>query len=326
MCSEEYEESSEVLPGEVELQRAWAAIQLKKFDAAVEWAARSIAADPEDSDAFKFLSIGFQGLGKHEDAIRAADDGLALSPEDAWLHRLRAISLQSLGKQDEALDAAREAIRLEPEDDVAHYAIALAYNELGKHGMARESARKALELDPDDNDYHRLLGDLHLELDPREAERYYRQALALEPVDAIALNNLGVVLDARKKDVEAAMAFKAALILDPDLKEAKRNVHLSVGNLKKFTTYSGIGIIIALAVGYKTLVRLGRVWLETIRDDPGQILLPVSIVLGVSTVAGSILLIKYLLWRKKIAGIEEKDPQLFEIYNKLERDRKLGRL
>ena len=326
MCSEEYEESSEVLPGEVELQRAWAAIQLKRWDEAVEWSVRSIAEDPEDSNAFKFLSIGLTSLHKFDDALKAAEDGLALDPDDEWLHRLRAISLLNLDKKEEALYAAREAVRLEPENAAAHHTVGLVYHNMEMHGQARESARKALELAPDDNDYHRFLGDLFMESEPRKAEKYYRQALAIDPTDAHALNNLGVVLQEMKMDAEATTAYKAALLLDPNMTAARQNVHASVKSLKRFTTYSGIGFIIAFAVIFKNTLRTGRVWYEMVSEDPGQVLYPLAVVLGIVGIAGSIILVKYLLWRKKLAAIEEKDPQLFEIYQKLEQDRKLGRL
>lgn len=60
--------------------------------------------------------------------------------------------------------------------------------------------------------------------DPGEAERHYRQAIALNPEYAEARNNLALVLRARKEDLEAEIQLLRALAAKPDLVNARFNL------------------------------------------------------------------------------------------------------
>ena len=93
------------------------------------------------------------------------------------------------------------------------------------------------------------MGDRHLDLaDNLAAERAYRQALALEPNDVPALNNLGCALLAQKRKTEATLAFKSALLLDPTMSEAKGNTHETMRGLVGSATTRGVLALVAASV------------------------------------------------------------------------------
>jgi Flp pilus assembly protein TadD len=84
----------------------------------------------------------------------------------------------------------------------------------------------ALTLAPEEGRLHRLLGDEYLNMgESGQASDAYHRALGFEPNDAGTLNNLGCAYLRRGRAEEAALAFKAAVLLDPSMKEAKENAH-----------------------------------------------------------------------------------------------------
>ena len=57
----------------------------------------------------------------------------------------------------------------------------------------------------------------------REAELVFRQVLTIAPTNSASLNYLGVSLHSQGKHKDAALAFKSALIINPNLEAAKSN-------------------------------------------------------------------------------------------------------
>jgi Flp pilus assembly protein TadD len=74
---------------------------------------------------------------------------------------------------------------------------------------------------------HVNLGQLaHVRANFREAETHYREALRLDPDDALAAFNLGVVLEDTARPAEADRAYRRALAADPTMAEAHYNLAL----------------------------------------------------------------------------------------------------
>ena len=98
---------------------------------------------------------------------------------------------------DRASDAARRAAQLSPGDAETHVALSLAARSRSDVRTWRAEARRALELDPRAAEAMALLGDSYSayvyacnrDQDPELAERYYRQALELQPNLSTAVSN-----------------------------------------------------------------------------------------------------------------------------------------
>jgi tetratricopeptide (TPR) repeat protein len=89
---------------------------------------------------------------------------------------------------------------------------------------AREAYRRALALDPVHADALVNLGRLlHESGDARGAEEHYRRALAARPGDATAAFNLGVALEDLGRTQEALAAYEGAVALEPDNADAHYN-------------------------------------------------------------------------------------------------------
>jgi tetratricopeptide (TPR) repeat protein len=150
----------------------------------------------------------------------------------------------------------------EPDDRHLWLIYGQALNDLARYAEARSAYERALALTPDEEraPVYRLLGQLHeARSELREAERYYRDAIALAPEHPsayvflggmLALNgrleeaerihrrgtecvegptdeafyNLGLVQRARRDYLGALTSFRRALELDPDYEEARQAI------------------------------------------------------------------------------------------------------
>ena len=288
--------------------RAEAALRLGRYDEAQREAGQMIAAAPENSTGYAMLARAFLGKAKPAAAQRAAEDGLARSPEREWLHRLRCHALRLQQRYDEALEEARTCVRLLPNESQSHAVLGKALAAKKEREAARDAYRCAIALDPEDGALHRELGDLWLDTDPQVAERSYRKALEIDPNDALALNNLGVVFNKTSRPKEAALAFKAAILADPTVQVAKRNAHSTVN--------ARVGKAVGWGGALYGLLQIGR-----LASAQGA---AIALLLGG---CGAAWFGVRRLWRsRRIAELKREDPQLWSIFEKVEGDRKAGRL
>ena len=298
----------------VACDRASASLDLRRYADALKFAKEAIAHAPREWRGHALLSRSFLGLNDNGSALRAAEGGLGLSPDNEWLHRLRSIALVGLRRYPEALSAADEAAKLAPELGLAHYTRSRALEKLGRMDDARAAARRAVELDASDCMLRRNLGDLFLDREPKVAEGHYREALKLDARDALTLNNLGVALNKQGRRKEAAVAFKSAVIADPGLRVARVNTHETISGMM---TKGGLPLV-GLIIGANVVRILARAGVTTFAIGIG---LAIGVFFAALVVAG--------IWAsrsKTKRELETADPQLMEIFEKLDRDKKAGRL
>jgi tetratricopeptide (TPR) repeat protein len=231
---------------------------------------------------------------------------------DAALDHLRE------GRAGEALAAADEAVALAPGDARAHYVRSLVLEQLKRLPLAREAAERAAALDPEPPAFHEQLGDLWLDDEPARAERHYRESIRRDSWDqrgprrARVLNNLGVALTAQKRGREATLAFKAAHLLDPAMKEAKQNARASIQNLVRGA---------ALLVGVNVLLRFVKTGkhaasFEALRPYKPWLVGATAVLLLASW--------GVWLWRRSagMAQLATDEPELYALYRRLEAERK----
>jgi len=301
-----------VNPGAAERARARAALDLGRFEEAAAHAARAIGAEPGLVDGYGLLGQAEIGLTRPESALATAERGVAVAPDSEWLHRIRSIALRQLKRNKKALAAAREAVRLAPDIPQGHYVLAQALSACKRRKEAVAEAERTLELDPTNATYLTLLGDLHLKKDAKRAERYYRESLSHDPRSASTLNNLGVALLRQRRKVEAAEAFKAAVVADPSMKVARKNAHSTLDAMLRG------GGVLGLVIALQAIVRG-----VSVRRDPRD--------LWAGAVVAAVTLAAWFAYRRFRSSryrkqLERADPQLLSVYEKLRADKKTGRL
>ncbi len=167
-----FERATRLDPGLADAYAAWADLYTiaagdhfsmqEAMPRAKELAARSLALDPDSSDAHAALAnIAMQfdndwGLAEAE-FVRAIE----LNPSNVSAYRFYATLLRALDRLDESMDAYRHAIRLDP---AGHDRIALAWAELeaGQVATALESVEQMPTEGHHARHHHQILGVFYL--------------------------------------------------------------------------------------------------------------------------------------------------------------------
>lgn len=144
---------------------------------------------------------------------------------DAYLRGRTHAQTESSEELQAAIRSFNEAIAAEPRYAAAYGALATTYSIASSDFMstdiamprARAAAVRALEIDPDLATAHAALGTVLSLYDrnPVDGERELHRAVALNPGDPFARQQLGVVLELTGRFGEASRELERALELDP---------------------------------------------------------------------------------------------------------------
>jgi tetratricopeptide (TPR) repeat protein len=139
----------------------------------------------------------------------------ALRPDLGETHNNLGTALSSKGRLDEAIDQFKEAVRVTPHVPAIHMNLA---NALAAGGRFPEAEAKYLELiegiEKSRDDAVKATGNPNLPYDPA--------------IGAL-INNWGVAMFKQGKKDEAIAAFKKALAINPNLKDAKESLAVATG-------------------------------------------------------------------------------------------------
>ncbi len=197
---------------------------------------------------------GVQMLRSGQTAAAASSLLAAIRADDRHFeaHHALGSALAQAGRFADAAAVLTRAVALRPDAAAAHAALGGAYDRQNLHGQAIEAYRRAVELNGGLGPVHHRLGELyalasrpeeaarHLDhaadIDPNttharlcrsdaqllrgdlaDAERWAREAVALEATSSAAQGTLGGMLYAQGRFDEAAGCFEAALRLDPTM-------------------------------------------------------------------------------------------------------------
>ena len=132
------------------------------------------------------------------------------------------------GAPDMALRVSDLIIDRDPGNTSAWVSRGDALYAMGQLTKARAAYRTVIQLDPRVASAHIGLGRTLVRSDPRAAEAEFAKAVAQEPENIVALNNLGITRDLLGRHVEAQDAYRTALMVDPELADVKVNLGLSL--------------------------------------------------------------------------------------------------
>lgn len=187
--------------------------------AAAEYQA-AVALDPQNADALYLLGVTqylqaeqTQDPSLLEEAETSLQAALALRPESVEARYALGGVYFSQGAYEEAAREWQRVAETAPDEPIVYTSLAHAYEKLQRLDEAIAAYQKALALRAD-ADTHVYLGLIYQQQGNYEAAiAEYRQAVALDPQNALAYSALGEVYDQQGKLDEAATAFKQALAL-----------------------------------------------------------------------------------------------------------------
>jgi len=219
-CSQETRPQKGDLSSEPALQRGIAQAQQGDFKKAEEAFEQAVALHPRDARALTALGQVQEQLGKFPESIETFRKVIELDPRSAEAHENLSIALGDRADLAAALKESSIATRLAPSSADAHSLRGRLLSDLGLHEEARGEFRKTLEIDPDNAQalyyWAALEGDEgNSEIQGNLLKRYVR----LLPDQAAAFDQLGHVLEEEHQESEAIVAWRRAIVLNPQYSE-----------------------------------------------------------------------------------------------------------
>jgi tetratricopeptide (TPR) repeat protein len=204
-------------------------------DRAVEWFAHAIRQGPK-LDYLKNLGAALHRLGRLEEALKAYDKALMFAPQDAEIWMNIGNALAQAGRDDEASLSFEHALGLDPRLRSASIGRGRALFKLARYEEALASLDDLVNhSEPDDAEIAHMRSTCMIRMRRfEEALPHVERALALNPDNADALNNLGAIHQARGRCEAALPCFDRALALRPDFIHAMNNKAFSLTELQQF--------------------------------------------------------------------------------------------
>jgi Flp pilus assembly protein TadD len=116
----------------------------------------AVRLDPELPEAHFRLALGYESLGKreeaegeHKKAIEAYKKYLEENRDDAEAHYALGQTYANLGQFSDAIREYREAAKLKDNDPDIYYDLGVAHTKLAQYDAAAAAFSKSLEIDPD---------------------------------------------------------------------------------------------------------------------------------------------------------------------------------
>jgi tetratricopeptide (TPR) repeat protein len=178
--------------------------------------ARKLA--PDDPAVAGYLIEANIAAKKYGAAVDAAKSALAQHPGDLRLTRLEAQALRHNGQTDQGIALLEEAVKRHTDDPAAYISLAQAYSEAERSAQAVKVLQDAQSKFPSHDGIAFELGTVFDKQKKfAEAESAFRQVLARDPENAIALNYLGYMLAERGERLDESVTYlKKALLVEPE--------------------------------------------------------------------------------------------------------------
>ena len=145
---------SEAGTGSQELARAWALLDLRRPEAAVEAAGRGLASDPSNADLHLVRARALRKLGRLVEGRAAVLNALAAAPNSCDAHTLMGEVLLDEQNLPMARRALEHALTLDPGDRGARILLVHCLGRLDDHDAAGAAARQLVAEAPDSASSH----------------------------------------------------------------------------------------------------------------------------------------------------------------------------
>ena len=212
---------------------------LSRFEETETHLRRAIALNPEKGrDAYLNLGDALYNQGRYEEALDVTRAAIEQAPDLFEAHFNLGAILEELGRYEEAIGALAQAAALAPTSSQAaelHFRMGQIAQDDGQPEAATQYYMRAFEIDPhhvkalDGIDPH-CVEAFHKLASLRTDQQRYDEALelfqcliAIDPSDAVAHGNMGVILFYLDRSDEALQSFDRALSLDPTLENPRVN-------------------------------------------------------------------------------------------------------
>lgn len=186
-------------------------LQQGNFDEAVKLIGRAVAVDPANGQAYSNLGTALMELKRYDEALEALRSAAKLQPDNPDVLGNFGRALRRRNYYGEAVEAYRRATELAPNRPGLFSALGVALAEAGEFAASLEAHEKALTLAPDRADLRNNVAHVHRIMgEHKKAEDSFREAVALNPEHGEFRLGLGRSLNLQGKVGEAIEHYRAA--------------------------------------------------------------------------------------------------------------------
>ncbi|MBM3120780.1 MAG: tetratricopeptide repeat protein [Chloroflexi bacterium] len=190
--------------------------------------------DPLNPEAHAYLGVALQRSG--HDGRAALEQAVDLAPESALTVSALGLYWQEVGEPGEARNYLQRAVELEPDNAAFAASLAAACAASGDVQAALASFRQAAQIEPSTAIFWRMLADFSVSRQVEVAETGLpaaRNAVALQPGSALALDVLGYGHLLQGNQALAERLLIRAVILDPESASARLHYGLLLRDLER---------------------------------------------------------------------------------------------
>jgi tetratricopeptide (TPR) repeat protein len=217
------------------LQEAEALLDIGRTGDAIARAAEAARRAPQDARAFGLWARALLAAGQPEAAARMAAEAVRLAPFEALHYRVRSRALAEMAAHasgalraqmgGQAVEAAWQGVELEPHNPNSHIVLAEALSLIKDFADANAAMQEAIRGAPNSVTTWVTASLVAIrQRDWNAAIDACERALALDPNNYAALNNLGVALRASGRGRRGSEVLARAAAVDPDATTARRNL------------------------------------------------------------------------------------------------------
>ena len=205
------------------IARASALLSAGDYRASAALTGAILAQEPRNAIAAHLLGLALKDAGDWEEGERWMRFSIELEPQRGEFHANLGNLLRKRRRYERARQSYEAALQRLPGHRAARHGLALALTELSRYADAEHQCRVLLANNGQDAEAWVLLGmTLAYQDQNTEAEAAYRQAIALDPSNAVAQHNLGALLAGLERP-EALEVLNTARRLGADGYEASFN-------------------------------------------------------------------------------------------------------
>ena len=195
--------------------------------------------NPQHAVALANLGLVQRVLGQIADGIASCRQAIQIKPDMVEAHNTLGLLFKDESRHEEAAASFLQALKLRPDFAEAQFNLGLCHEAQGRLEEAVSCYRRAAECKPGYADAHARAGKLLDSLNrPKESALHYRQAVEAKPDWVEVWNSLGnALLDAnqsRADFLEAEKCYKQALALQPDVPEVYLNMAVMYQDAAKY--------------------------------------------------------------------------------------------
>ena len=203
------------------IQTGVAAARGGDLKAAKEAFQRAVSLRPRDPRALTALGEVQEQLGDYSASIQTFREVIEIDRTSPEAHVNLAVALADQGNLANGLEETEQAINLNPGSSAAHSLRGRLLNDLDRRADAREEFRIALQIAPHNAEALRYWAALEEhEGNARVRADLLRRYILVRPKDAYAQFQFGQLMEDAHRDVEAIAAWRRAVALNPDYREA----------------------------------------------------------------------------------------------------------